>query len=68
LEEGLIVVAILSHGNEGFFSGTDGSKVQEATILKKFSVPELAEKPKLFIFVHCRHVCDNLRVKITNLL
>ena len=54
LEEGLIIVAILSHGDEGKILGTDGATVKQATLLKMFSEPALAEKPKLFIFVQCR--------------
>jgi hypothetical protein len=54
LEEGLIIVAILSHGDEGQILGTDGATVKQATLLKMFSEPTLAEKPKLFIFVQCR--------------
>jgi hypothetical protein len=53
-EEGLIIVAIMSHGDEGVITGIDGENVQEKTLLKIFSEQELAEKPKLFVFVHCR--------------
>jgi hypothetical protein len=56
LERGLITVAILSHGEDGLIYGTDGSTVQEKTLLNLFSEQDLAEKPKLFIFVHCRWV------------
>jgi hypothetical protein len=53
-EKGLIVVAVMSHGDEGVIEGIDGENVQEKTLLKIFLEQELAEKPKLFIFVHCR--------------
>jgi hypothetical protein len=56
MEQGLIIIAILSHGEDGLIHGTDGSTVQEKTLLNLFSEQELAEKPKLFIFVHCRWV------------
>jgi hypothetical protein len=55
-EEGLIIVAIMSHGDEGSILGTDGMTVQEKTLLSIFSEGELAEKPKLFIFAPCRYL------------
>jgi hypothetical protein len=44
----------MSHGDEGVIEGTDGQLVKEEDLLDLFSVPELRDKPKLFIFNHCR--------------
>jgi hypothetical protein len=68
LEEGLIIVAILSHGDEGKILGTDGSTVQQTTLLRMFSEPALAEKPKLFIFVQCRYCCQSAKKKKKNII
>ena len=52
-EHNAIIVAILSHGEEGAIYGTDGTlKVRELTRL--FKGPNLAGKPKLFFFQACQ--------------
>jgi hypothetical protein len=56
-KEGLITVAIMSDKDENNITGFDGMTVREKTLLSIFSEGELAEKPKLFIFVHCRYLC-----------
>ncbi len=56
-EAGMVVVAILSHGIDGIIEGIDGKPADEEEILNLFSdeqCKQLADKPKLFIFVHCR--------------
>jgi caspase 7 len=53
----MIIVAVLSHGDEGEIEGVDGKFVKEKTLLSMFTdenCPDLAGKPKLFIFLHCR--------------
>ncbi len=53
----MIIVAVLSHGDEGEIEGVDGKFVKEKTLLSMFTdenCPDLAGKPKLCIFLHCR--------------
>ncbi len=53
----MIILAVLSHGDEGEIDGVDGKFVKEKTLLSMFTdenCPDLVGKPKLFIFLHCR--------------
>jgi len=53
----MIVVAIMSHGDNGMIFGTDGIGIKDEDILKMFhneAAPQLRGKPKFFIFSHCR--------------
>lgn len=48
-----VVVAILSHGEEGIIYSTDG-KMDLKSISDPFRGPNLAGKPKIFIFQACQ--------------
>ena len=61
-----VIVAILTHGEEGIIYGTDGTlNIREIT--SWFTGPNLAGKPKLFFFQACQgkipnHSDNNLNV------
>ena len=59
---------ILSHGNQRGIYGTDGRIITTETILDYFSAekcPDLAFKPKVFIFQACRGDADDRGFSIT---
>ncbi len=50
----MIVVVVLSHGDNGKVYGTDGSYIEEQDILRYFKDESLADIPKFFVFGWCR--------------
>ena len=58
----MAVVAILSHGTEGFMYGTDKCAVETEWIIQQLNnenCPNLRGKPKLFILQACRGFCQD---------
>ncbi|TKC38896.1 hypothetical protein EI555_004107, partial [Monodon monoceros] len=64
---GCCLVALMSHGEEGFIKMKDGEKVSLEGIFEMFNnknCPALQEKPKIFIIQACRGVCIFIPQKI----
>jgi hypothetical protein len=51
------IVVVLSRGEEGYIIDSDGKRLSDMKIVEMFSnqlAPNLAGRPKLFIFSHFR--------------